>query len=101
MAEDKGLEIIQKRMDLKNLTDQAAVKQKDLKHLNEKIEKEKGELKFLEMILKIDRAMEDLKNYPKDFVTGLKTWSRTRLKVLYSDMNDEEIDMLYERIHSL
>lgn len=96
---DRGLEIIRKRMDLKNLVDQAVAKQKDLNYLNEKIEKETRELKLLEMILKVDQAVEELKNYPKDFHKGLKTWSRKRLKVLYSDMNDEEIDMLYERIH--
>lgn len=99
MVEDKGLEIIRKRMDLGNLMDQAAAKQKDLKYLNERIEKEKGELRLLEMMLKVDRAMEDLNNYPGDFKEGLKTWSRERLKVLYSDMDKEEIDMLYERIH--
>lgn len=96
---DRGLEIIRKRTDLKNLMDQAAAKQKDLNHLNEKIEKETRELQFLEMMLKVDRAVDDLNNYPKDFKNGLKTWSRKRLKTLYSDMNDEEIDMLYERIH--
>ena len=54
------------------------------------------------MILKIDRAVDELlNNYPKDFKNGLKAWSRTRLKVLYNDMNTEEIDMLYERIHIL
>lgn len=96
---DRGLEIIQKRMDLKNLLDQAAAKQRDLNHLNERIEKETRELRLLEMILKVDRAMDDLDNYPKDFKDGLKTWSRERLKVLYNDMSNEEIDMLYERIH--
>lgn len=46
--------------------DQAAAKQKDLNHLNEKIEKETRELQFIEMMLKVDRAVDDLNNYPKD-----------------------------------
>jgi hypothetical protein len=48
---DNGLEIIQKRMSLKNLIDQASAKQRDLKNLNERIEKEKKELQLLEMIV--------------------------------------------------
>jgi len=95
---DRGLEIIRKRMDLKNLLDQAAAKQKDLNHINERIEKETIELRLLEKILKVDRAIEELNNYPKDLKNGLGTWSRDKLKSLYSDMDDEEIDMLYERI---
>lgn len=99
--EDKGLEIIQKRRNLKNLLDQATAKQKDLNHLNEMIEKDTRDLQLLEMMLKVDRAMDDLNNYPKEFIDGLKTWSRKRLNVLYSDMSGEEIDMLYERIRIL
>lgn len=97
---DRGVEIIRKRMDLHNLLDQAAAKQKDLNHLIERIEKETGELKRLEMILKVDRAMEELNNYPKDFKDGVKIWPRDRLKSLYSDMDNDEIDMLYERIRA-
>ena len=96
---DRGLEIIRKRMDLKNLLDQVVAKRNDLNRLNEMIEKETRELQLLEMILKVDRAVDELNNYPKDFKDGLKTWSRERLKVLYNDMSNEEIDMLYERIH--
>ena len=97
---DRGLEIIRKRRDLHNLLDQSAAKQKDLKYLNEMIEKETKELQLLETALKVDRAMDELNNYPNDLKDGLKTWSRARLKILYSDMNDEEIEMLYERIHA-
>lgn len=97
---DNGLEIIQKRMSLKNLIDQASAKQRDLKNLNDRIEKEKKELQLLEMILKVDRAVDDLSNYPNEFQEGLKKSSRNRLKILYNDMNDEEIDMLYERLRS-
>lgn len=98
---DTGLEIIQKRMDLKNLLDQAAATQRDLNHLNEKIEKETRELRFLEMLLRVDRVIDDLNRYPDDFKNGLKTCSRDRLKVLYKDMSNEEIDMIYERIRIL
>ena len=72
---------------------------KFMNHINERIEKETRELQLLEMILKVDRAADELNNYPKDLKNGLKTLSRKRLKTLYSDMNDEEIDTLYERIH--
>ena len=82
----------------KNLLDQAAAKQRDLKNLNEMIEKDTRELQLLEMILKeVDRAMDELLNtYPKDFKNGLKTWSRTRLKALYNDMNDAKGGIMKE-----
>lgn len=98
MAEDRGNEIIKKRMNLLNLVDQANSKQRDLNHLNQEIEKEKRELRLVEKILKVDRAVEELENYPRDFKKGIKTWHRAKLKSLYSDMDDEEIDMLYEKI---
>jgi hypothetical protein len=88
-------------MDLKNLIDQAATKQMDLKHLNDRIEKEKKDLQYLEMTLKVDQAMNDLDNYPEDFKNSLKTSSRERLKVLYNDMSDEEINVLYDRTHNM
>jgi len=69
-----------------------------LKFLNEEIEKEKRELGLQEKILKIDRAIDELQNYPRDFKKDIKTWPRSKLKSLYSDMDDEEIDMLFERL---
>lgn len=98
---DRGTEIINKRMDLKNLQDQAIAKQRDLKYLNERIEKERKELQYLEMKLKVDRAIDDLVNYPPDFKDNLKTSSIEKLKVLYYDMSDQEINMLFDRIHSM
>ncbi len=98
--EDIELQIKDKRTGLRNLLDILNVKQKEVINLNHEIEKETAELKLLEKILKVNRAMEDLKNYPDDFKEGLKTWSRKRLQVLYIDMSDEEIDMLHERLHS-
>lgn len=95
---DTANEIIRKRMDLKNSIDQAAAKQRDLNYLNEKIEKETRELRLLEMILKVDRAVEDLNNYPDDFRKSMKTCSIEKLKILYKDLNNEEISMLHERI---
>jgi hypothetical protein len=96
---DRGTEIINKRMDLKNLTDQAIAKQRDLKCLNEMIEKEKQELQYLEMMLKIDRAMDELNICPKDFRDSLT--SREKLKMLYNDMSDKEIDILYDKLHDM
>lgn len=98
---DRGIEIIQKRMDLCNLLDQAVAKQKDLKFLNEEIEKKTKELQLLETALKVDRAAEELNKYLKDDKghNDPKTWSRSRLKRTYHDMSNEEIDLLYDRIH--
>jgi len=69
-----------------------------LKFLNERIEKERLELKDLETMLRIDRAMEDLGNYTKDFKDSL---SREKLTILFNDMSEEEINMLYDRLHDI
>ncbi len=98
--DDTELQIKNKRTELKNLLDQLSVKQKELTTINHKIEKVTSELKLLDKILKVDRAVNDLDNYPDDFIKGLKTWGRKRLNILYSDMTDEELDMLYERIRT-
>lgn len=72
-----------------------------MKFLNERIEKERKELQYLEMTLKVDRAMDDLNNYPKDFKDNIKAADRERLNVLYGDMNEQEINMLYYRLQNM
>lgn len=96
---NKGINIIEERIRLHNLQDQAAAKQKDLNYLNEQIEKEIRELRSLEMILKVDRAIEELNSFTKVFKDEPKLWNKEKLKGLHKDMCDEEIDMLYERLH--
>lgn len=97
---DRGIDIVQKRRNLRNLLDQAEAKQKDLNHLNRMIERETRELQLLETTLKVDRTVDELNNYPKDAIelngeiSDPKRWSWDRLKVyLYNsgiNFSDEE-----------
>ena len=86
--EDAGIEVIQKRRELRNLVDQRDAKQRDLYHLNGEIEEATKKLRVMEKNIIVNR-------YANEFIEKLEKGVMTK------DVIAHEISKLRDELGNL